>query len=101
MSAGWTQRHRDLMCAVAEGRIECDMTRGAWEGPDYKRRMGCYSWIGSGPCSFRDVEALIELRQAAKILTIPEHGKDRWPVKPTPQGEEWVARLITRRAVRS
>lgn len=101
MSAGWSQRHRSMLRAVAEGRIECDMTRGAWVGPDYKRRMGCYQWSDGVRLTVTDVQALIELRDGAKILTVPTSGTDHWPVKLTRDGEEWVARLTARKAVES
>lgn len=101
MSGGWTQRHRAMLLAVSEDRIECDMTRGAWVGPDYKERMGCYQWSDGVHLTMADVQALIELRQAAKILTVPESGTPRRPVRLTQAGEEWAARLTAGRAVRS
>lgn len=91
MSAGWTQRHRDLLRSVAMGRIVCDMTRGAWVGPDYKRRMGRYQWISGDPLGLRDIEALVELRMDELIVTVPVSGRDRWPVKLAPLGEATVS----------
>lgn len=101
MSGGWTQRHRDMLIAVSEGRIERDMTRGAWVGPDYKKRMGCYQWSDGTRLPMSDVQALIELRQAGKIVTLPTSGTDHWPVKLTMFGQDWADRLVARRAVRS
>lgn len=90
-----------MLRAVAEGRIECDMTRGAWVGPDYKKRMGCYQWTDGVKLAMGDVQALIELRAAAKILTVPTSGTDHWPVTLTQTGGQWIARLTTPRAVES
>ena len=101
MSAGWTQRHRDLLRAVSQDRIECDMTRGAWVGPNHQRRMGCYRWVGGDTLSLRDIEALIELRQAEQIVTVHLSGTDAHPVRVTPAGEAQVARWAARRAVGS
>lgn len=100
MSAGWTQRHRDMLIAVSEDRIECDMTRGAWVPPDYRKRMGCYQWSDGTRLPMPDVQALIELRQAEKIVTLPTSDTDHWPVKLTTFGQDWVDRLAARRAVK-
>ena len=101
MSAGWEQRHRDLLRAVSTGRVVVDTTRGAWVGPDYRTRMGCYQWAGGDRLSLRNIEALVELREAGYIVTAPESGTAYWPVKLTPSGKDWAARLIARRAVES
>lgn len=101
MSAGWTQRHRDMLIAVSEGRVECDMTRGAWVAPNYKKRMGCYQWSDGVRLELPDVQALIELWQAEKIMTVPTSGTDHWPVKLTTFGQAWADRLAARRAVGS
>ena len=98
MSAGWEQRHRDLLCAVSTGRVVVDTTRGAWVGPDYKKRMGCYQWASGDRLSLRNIQALIDLREAGYIVTAPRSGSAYWPVTLTPSGQDWAARLAARGA---
>lgn len=93
-----TRRH-EMLRAVADGKVTLNTRRGAWVAPDYTRRMGCYEWAAGDRMTVGLIEALIELRAADLIVTVPVAGQHIWPVSITPPGRtrlsRWTPPVVT------
>lgn len=86
-----TDLRRRMLRAVSTGEVVCNAERGAWVGPDYKRRMGCYEWADGHHMTFATVYTLIELRNADLIVTVPVVGNKVLTVTTTPLGGATLA----------
>lgn len=99
MSLHKTPLRHKMLSAVGMHQVTVNTERGAWVGPEYRRRMGCYEWADGKHMTVVMVRTLIELRDASLIVTVPVPTARILAVKTTPLGgctlTSWFRAAVT------